>query len=306
MNNIVRRLKKYIINPSFRFYVNSRVGINSLLPDTVFLKKCYFYKMGKHLDLDNPKTFNEKLQWLKHYDRKDEYTMMVDKYEVKSYIASRIGSEYVIPTIGVWENFDDIDFDLLPDQFVMKCTHDSNGLVICRDKATLNKKAAKKKITKALRSNYYRIFHEWPYKNVKPRIIVENYMEDKASSSLVDYKFFCFNGEPRFLYVSHGLEDHETASISFLNMDWTFAPYERSDYRTFESLPRKPQKYDEMVLIAKKLSSGIPFLRVDLYEINGEIYFSELTFSPCGGFVPFKDMRHDLEIGEMLSLPSGK
>lgn len=307
MENIGKVLEEYFRDPwrIFRF-LNNR-GFLNYLSDEMYLRIMYRQRMGKRLDLKNPKTFNEKLQWLKLYDRKPEYTTMVDKYEVKKYVADRIGEEYIIPTLGVWDRFEDIDFDSLPDQFVLKCTHDSGGLAICRDKKAFNEKAAKAKIDKSLKRNYYYSGREWAYKNVKPRIIAEQYMEEnngaEKAKDLVDYKFYCFNGEPRFLYVSQGLENHATARISFLTLDWRFAPYERSDYAPFEELPEKPKNYDDMLRICKMLSKDIPFLRVDLYEINGHVYFSELTFSPCSGFMPFKNPEHDLEIGEMIQLP---
>lgn len=277
-------------------------GLLKWIPDKQFLHLIYYCRQGKRLDLKNPKTFNEKLQWLKLYDRKPIYSTMVDKYEAKNYVAERIGAEYTIPTYGVWDSFDEIDFDALPDQFVLKCTHDSGGLVIVRDKKKLDKKAAKAKIEKSLKTNYYYHGREWSYKNVKPRILAEIYMEDDSGNGLRDYKFYCFSGVPKFLYISEGLEDHSTAHISFVTCDWQLAPYERSDYRPFDVLPPKPTRFDLMLKLAAKLSQGTDFLRVDLYEVNGQVYFSELTFFPCGGVMPFKDEKHDLELGELLLL----
>lgn len=190
----------------------------------------------------------------------------------------------------------------LPTQFVLKCTHDSGGLVVCKDKNNLNKKAAKKKIENSMKTNYYKGGREWPYKNVKPQIIAEEYMEDISGNGLTDYKFYCFNGDPKYLYVSNGMDNHETARLSFLTMNWEKAPFGRSDYLEFEVLPPKPAKFDEMVKIAKSLSSGHPFLRVDLYEINNKVYFSELTFSPCGGFMPFVPEEWDAKLGEMVNI----
>ena len=262
--------------------------------------------MGQWPDLDDPQTFNEKLQWLKLHDRRPEYTMMVDKFEVKEYVSNIIGKEHIIPTIGVWDSFDDIDFQQLPDKFVLKCTHDSGGLAICKDKESFDKVAAKKKIEKSLQSNFYRGGREWPYKNVIPRIIAEKYMEDTEGNGLTDYKFYCFNGSPEYLYVSQGMDNHKTARISFLTMNWEKAPFGRKDYMQFEKLPPKPQRFDEMKLIAKKLSKDHSFLRVDLYEIKGEIYFSELTFSPCSGFMPFVPDEWDKKLGDMLQLKDEK
>lgn len=206
------------------------------IPDDTYLRLAYRIRMGKKLNLDHPRTFNEKLQWLKLYDRKPEYTTMVDKYEAKQWVASRIGEEYIIPTLGIWDHFDEIDFDALPNQFVLKCTHDSGGLVICRNKATLDKEKAKKKLDHCLRNNYFWGMREWPYKNVKPRIIAEKYMEDSAGraellddkstyNGLTDYKFFCINGKPRFVYVSRGFEYHTTVQISFLTLNKNFADF---------------------------------------------------------------------------------
>ena len=431
-------------------------GLFNWMPDEMYLKMRYKKKFHRALDLKNPKTFNEKIQWLKLHDRKPEYTQMVDKYEAKKFVADRIGKEYIIPTLGVWDRFEEIDFDTLPNQFVLKCTHDSGGLVICRDKSRLDREAARRKIEKSLKTNYYYHGREWPYKNVRPRIIAEQYMEDKKTGDpmdykffsfggmvkcykidfdrfvehhanyfdpegnilpfgeivyppvmgreletspnlplmkqlaetlsaqipflradfydidgkvyfgelmfypasgfgmftsieadnllgdwiklpescgggycligeqyvlwlhkkekqqiplptkvegLTDYKFYCFDGKPEFLYISKGLEEHSTASISFVTMDWQFAPYRRSDYRPFETLPKKPQGFNEMVQLAERLSKEIPFLRVDMYQIGDKVYFSELTFSPCSGFMPFENSEHDAEIGQMISLP---
>ena len=179
-------------------------------------------------------------------------------------------------------------------------------MVVCKDKSNLNKKAAKKKIEKSMKTNYYKGGREWPYKNVKPQIIAEEYMEDISGNGLTDYKFYCFNGVPKYLYVSNGMDNHETARLSFLTMNWEKAPFGRSDYLEFEVLPPKPTKFDEMVKIAKSLSGGHPFLRVDLYEINNKVYFSELTFSPCGGFMPFVPEEWDAKLGEMVNIRKAK
>ena len=200
------------------FWIMNKVlkKIVCILPDKIYLKLMFRIKMHRKLNLKNPQTFNEKLQWLKLYDRNYDYIKMVDKYEAKKYVADIIGSEYIIPTFGLYDKFEDINFDELPNQFVIKCTHDSGGIVICRNKESFDINAAKKKIEGSLHENYYSYGREWPYKNVKPRIIIEQYMEDNRNQSLIDYKFFCFDGEPEIMYVSEGLENHDTASISFL------------------------------------------------------------------------------------------
>ena len=284
-------------------------GFFKWIPDEPYLKIQYKAFFGCELNLDKPKTFNEKLQWLKLHDRNSLYITMSDKFAVKEYIREKLGKDYVIPLIGgPWKNADEINFDELPNQFVLKCTHDSGGLVICRDKNTLDKKAAKKILNKSLSKNYFYWCREWAYKDIKPLIIAEKYMEDSNSSEskmkqcLTDYKFYCFNGKVKYLYVSVGLENHKTARISFLTPDWKFAPFNRSDYIPYDKLPEKPHNYSKMIEIAEYLSKGIPFLRVDLFELNKNIYFSEFTFYPCGGFMPVIPNEWDKKLGELLIL----
>lgn len=286
----------------------SGMGLLKWVPDDLFLKVRYRGEMNKPLNLRNPQTFNEKLQWLKLYDRKPEYTVMVDKYAAKQYVAAKIGEQYIIPTLGVWEHFDDIDFDSLPNQFVLKCTHDSGGLVVCKDKSSLDKTAAREKIEKSLKQNYYWSGREWPYKNVPPRIIAEKYMsnnqeKDNEGTSLKDYKFYSFNGEPQYLYISDNMDDHKKARISFATMEWEKAPFGRTDYHEFKELPEKPKHFEDMVKLVRVLSEDHSFLRVDLYEINNNIYFGELTFHPCAGFMPFKPEEWDNRLGQLITLP---
>lgn len=303
----IEKLKRYLMNADYRFIINDGLGFYKKMADKPYLERKFKVKLGYPLNLDHPTTFNEKLQWLKLYDRNPEYTKLVDKYEVKPIVAEKIGQEHVIPTFSVWNRPEDIDFDSLPNQFVLKCTHDSGGLVVCRDKAKLDRAAAIQKLQDALKRDYYIVHREWPYKNVKPRIIAEKYMVDEnQAKGLRDYKFYCFNGQVRFLYVSDGLEDHSTATISFLNLDWSFAPFRRLDFLPMEELPAKPKHFDEMVQVAQQLSAGIPFVRVDLYEIDGKMYFSEMTFSPCSGLTPFEPEDWDRKIGDMLRLPEYK
>ena len=280
-------------------------SMSKLLPDSLYLKIRFKQVMKTKLHLKKPKTFNEKLQWLKIHDRKAIYTTMSDKYEAKQFVSSVIGEQFIVRTIGVWERFEDINFDDLPEAFVLKCTHDSGGLVICTNKKDLDFEQARQKINKSLKKNYYYLSREWPYKNIKPKIIAEEYLhDDNDSNDLTDYKFYCFNGEPKFLYISKGLKNHSTARISFVTLDWKFAPFSRSDYRPLEQLPPKPKKFDEMIRIAKMLSKNCKFLRVDLYYVDDSIYFSELTFFPCGGMMPFSNKNDDLELGKMINLCS--
>ena len=249
--------------------------------------------------MKNPKTFNEKLQWLKLYDRKPEYTTMVDKYEAKKHVAACIGEEYVVPTYGVWEHFDEIDFDTLPNQFVLKCTHDCGGLVICKDKLKLDKVAAKKKIEACLKRNYYWHSREWPYKNVKPRILAEKYLEDCAGDALVDYKFFCFNGIPKVMYISrdHGKEPR----TDFFDMEYNHLPFRFRDPNA-EITPIKPKCFDEMCELAKTLSVGVPFLRVDFYQVDDRIYSGELTFYHMSGHAQVTPAEWDNTLGSWITL----
>jgi len=270
-----------------------------LIPDSIILRLKFKKQMGYTLNLKNPKTFNEKLQWLKLYDRKSIYTTMVDKYAAKEYVASIIGKEYIIPTLGVWDRFDDIEFDSLPNQFVLKCTHDSGGIVICRDKSQLNLIEAKEKIEKSLKSNFYWLGREWPYKNVKPRILVEQYMEDAKEKELRDYKFFCSNGKIGIVLVCTNRQiDLEK---TWLDEDFKLIDLREGGHKNRKDLV-KPDNFQKMKEIARKLSLGIPHVRVDLYEINGEIFFGELTFFPSGGFERFDNEIWNKKLGDMIDL----
>lgn len=297
--------------------------------DARYLKLKYRVRMGERLDLVAPKTFSQKLQWLKLNDRRATYSTLVDKYEAKKWVTERIGESYVVPNLGVWDSFEEIDFEALPEQFVLKCTHDSGGLVICEDRSTLDLQTARTKIERSLSRNYYYLGREWPYLNVRPRIIAEVYLptwkpeetEPNAGSSqstgpddrsrtappthsegLIDYKFYCFHGEPKFLYVSQGLHDHLTAKMEFITLDWTPAKFGRSDYGRFDEFPAKPANFEAMIETARKLSLGIPFVRVDLFEHMGRVLFSEMTFHPVSGMMRFEPKTADFETGQLLDL----
>lgn len=234
-------IKRFFTDKKIRFGYLSALGFYNKMPDKQYLEKMWKIQMGYELNLENPQTFNEKLQWLKLYDQNPEYIAMVDKYEVKKYVTEKIGEKYIIPTLGVWEHFDDIKFNELPDQFVLKCTHDSGGLVIVKDKSILNIKAAKKKIEKSLKKNYYLNGREWPYKNVKPRIIAEKYITDviseknlknheadqnKSNNDFIEYKMFCFNGEPRLFMVCKGQAHGQGRTNDFYDLDFNHIPVE--------------------------------------------------------------------------------
>lgn len=294
---------QFLIDPDFRFSILASRGVYDAMPDDVFLRKKFKLALKKELDLENPKTFNEKLQWLKLYDRKPEYTRMVDKHEVKKYVAERIGEQYIIPTLGVWDSFDEIDFDALPDQFVLKCTHDSGGLVICRDKSQLDKQKAREKIAKSLKRNYYYYGREWPYKNVKPRIIAESYMEDEETKELRDYKFFAFDGAVKALFIAtERANATEETKFDFFDAEFNHLPF-TNGHPNATVMPKKPQEFELMKQLASKLSEGIPQVRVDFYEVNGRVYFGEITFSHWGGMVPFEPEEWDYTFGSWITLP---
>lgn len=280
-----------------------RTFLKRILPDKIFLKMYYKKYMGKTLNLKEPQTFNEKLQWLKLYNRNPEYTKMVDKYEVKNYIAEKLGEEYIIPTLGVWDTFDEIDFETLPNQFVLKCTHDSGGLVICQDKSDLDINVAREKINESLKHNYFVENREWPYKNVKPRIIAEKYMTDEAGvNEFTDYKFFCFDGYVDCVMMCFDRASGDT-KFYFFDEQWNLKRINKRGKEAPEgfSLP-KPECIGEMFEIAKKLSKGIPFVRVDLYQSDGKVYFGELTFFPQSGVDVNLLQETDMYFGKLIDL----
>ena len=275
-----------------------------LIPDPVYLRMMYFIKIGRPLRLRHPKSFNEKLQWLKLHNRKPEYTTMVDKHEAKAYVAERIGDSLIIPTLGVWDSFDEIDFDALPDAFVLKCTHDSGGLVICRDKNTLDKAAAREKISSCLAKNYYWDYREWPYKGVNPRIIAETYLPGDGGE-LPDFKFMCFNGKVKSIMVCSQRGTEDGLHVTNYDPQWNVQPFERG-YPIAENPVQKPQRLEEMIRLAEQLAEGIPYLRVDFYETQGKIYFGELTFFPGSGYSRFRPREWDEILGSWIRLPEKK
>lgn len=295
---------RYIANPNYRFLIHANFGRYDSMPDEKYLRKKFKASMGKPLDLAQPRTFNEKLQWLKLYDRKPEYTMMVDKYLVRDYIARQLGEEYLIPLLGVWEDPDEIDFDALPNQFVLKCNHNSGlGMCICKDKSKLDIPKVKKELRKGLKQNYYLTGREWPYKDVPRKIICEQYMTD-GGEGLADYKFYCFGGKPTYCQVitDRNTEEH----IDFFDMDWEHLEFTglALPHKPFSNTPIPiPISFETMKQFAETLSKNIPFLRVDFYEVNGHLYFGELTFYPASGFGVFTPKDWNERIGDMLTLP---
>lgn len=272
-----------------------------IIPDRAYIQMYYFAHFKKFCNLKNPKTYNEKLNWLKLHDKNPIYTRIVDKFEAKEYVKDIIGDQYIIPTLGVWDNFDDIDFDELPQQFVLKCTHDSEGLVIVKDKDKLDKEMAKNKIESALKQNFFYIGREWPYKNVKPRIIAEKYMEDHIDGELRDYKFFCFDGEPKAMFVA---SDRASDNVKFDYFDLNFNHLDiKQKYPHAEQPLRKPVTFEKMIELSKALSKGFPHVRVDFYEVDGQLYFGELTFYHFSGFMPFEPNKWDKIFGDWIKLP---
>lgn len=295
-NKIVKALK----HPEWVFGVILRRCFASMMDDKTFIKWEYFSGMRKFPNLDNPKTYNEKLQWLKLNDIHPEYGRLVDKYEAKEYVKEIIGEEYIIPTLGIWNSFDEIDFNCLPNQFVLKTTHDSGGVVVCPDKREFDKIAAKKKLERSLKNNYFYEHREYPYRDVPPRIIAEKFMVDESGTELKDYKFFCFNGKCKMLFVA---TDRNIGDVKFDFFDEKFnhLPFKQGHPWATKEI-KKPIGFKKMIEISEKLSERFPHVRVDLYDINGKIYFGELTFFHFSGNVPFEPEEWDYKIGSWLEL----
>ena len=265
----------------------------------------FYIQMGKRLDLKNPHTFSEKLQWLKLYNRKPEYTMMVDKYAVKGIVANIIGEQYIIPTLGVWDRPEDIDWDSLPRQFVLKTTNGggSKGVVICKEKDSFDRVKAVKKLSQAFRRDIYKKFREWPYKNVHPRIIAEEFMEDNVTRELRDYKFFCFDGKVKALFIaSDRMVKGEETKFDFFDENYHHLPL-TNGHPNADVLPTKPVCFEKMKELSAKLSVGIPHVRIDFYEVNGKVFFGEMTFFHWSGMKPFEPDYWDTQFGEWIHLP---
>ncbi len=289
---------------------------SSCLSDELYLKLFFYHVMGYHLDLENPKTFSEKLQWLKLYDRNSLYTIMVDKVKAKEYVANKIGCQYIIPTLGVWKSVEEIDFDSLPSRFVIKCNHNSgNGMFICKDKSKLDIKKVCKGLRKGLKENYYKYGREWPYKDVPRRIIAEVYMEGKndkciegekfvKSGNLRDYKFYCFDGIPRLCQIISDRAVDE--KIDFYDMEWNrlvgLVGLTEGTHNSSQEIVC-PQSFDVMKKCASILSQNIPFSRIDFYDIDGHAYWGEITFFPASGLGTFYPKEWNKKIGDWIRLP---
>lgn len=271
-----------------------------LMSDRFYLETDYLFTKREHLDLDKPVTFNEKLQWLKIYDRNPLYTKLVDKYLVKDWVGEKIGYEHVIPTLAKYDTVDEIRLEDLPDQFVLKCNHDSGSVVICKDKSQFDFDAAKKKLSERLKIDNSSFFCEWAYRNVPRCIIAEPFMKEEGHDDLMDYKFFCFDGVPKIMYMSR---DHAVqATTDFFDMDFNHLPI-RMLAPPSKVLPEKPKQFEKLKELASCLSQGIPQVRVDFYVINGQIYFGEMTFYHCGGMVTVQPHEWNVKMGDMIQLP---
>ncbi|MDD7766763.1 MULTISPECIES: ATP-grasp fold amidoligase family protein [Anaerococcus] len=303
-NNIINKANKYISNQEYRLRVNSKLGFYNNMNDKKFIEKMFKVTMKYPLDLENPKTFNEKLQRLKLYNRNPLYTKLVDKYKVRDYIAEKIGNEYLIPLLGVWDNPDNIDFDSLPNKFVLKCNHNSGlGMCICKDKSKLDVKEVKKELKKGLNQNYYLNGREWPYKNVPRKIIAEKYMvNDSNSNEFTDYKFFCFNGYVDCVMVCLDRNSGDP-KFYFFDKEWNLKRLNKRGKEAPKDFTiKKPECIDEMFDIASKLSEGFPFVRIDLYQSYGKIYFGEMTLYPDSGFDSNILKESDVYFGNLIDL----
>lgn len=293
-------------NNKYDFWAHALNRLVYVLPDKWYLFFRFKNRVGYWPHLNHPRTFNEKLQWLKLNDRHAEYTQMVDKIDAKKYVASIIGDKYIIPTLGVWNSVDEIEWDKLPNQFVIKVSSDSGGIVVCKNKQTLDIEKAKEKLTNGWGKNYYVHNKEYPYRDLTPRIIAEEYKEDESGYELRDYKIFCFNGEPKILFVASDRQKAgEDTKFDFFDLNWNHLPFTNGHPNSKEHIA-KPKNFEEMLEIAKKLSVGIPQVRIDLYNCNGQIYFGEITFFHWSGMTAFDPVEWDFKLGKMIKLPCDK
>ena len=288
-----------ISRPDQFVQVLGTAGFLNWVNDEKYIKILYRCRTGKKLSLKNPRTFNEKLQWLKLYDRNERYTKLVDKISAKTVVGDIIGHEHIVPLLGEWKSADDIPFDALPRQFVLKCNHDQGSVILVHDKNTLNKEQVIMFLNHKLKKSPYPGSREYAYKDIKPRVFAEQYL----GGSIIDYKFYCFNGVPKFLYCGQGLTADHSLKIDFFDMNWELMPFYRTDYERLGIIP-KPAHLEEMINIATVLSNGVPFVRIDLFEVDDRVFFSEFTLCPAAGFMPFVPEEYDLIVGDWLSLPS--
>lgn len=305
----LKRLGTLLTNQNERVIFLANHGFYDRMDDASYLKMLFRSYIGYDLNLSNPRSFNEKLQWLKLNDHRPEYTDYADKYRVRPYIEKTIGGEYLVPLLGVWDTAEEIDFDRLPDRFALKCNHDSGrGVYLCRDKSKLDEDAVRKLFRQSLQRNYYLRGREWPYKNIKPRIICETLLGDDGGQSdsafdLMDYKIMCFNGEAKCSFVCSDRYSDDGLKVTFFDRDWNVMPFIRHYPISSRPIPR-PRLYEKMLELSETLSKGMPFARIDWYEVNGKLYFGEITLYPGSGFEEFTPVSADYELGSWITLPS--
>jgi len=302
----IKNIAKYVLKKDYRWRVQAASGKYEQMDDRTYIERQYYsrFQGKKKLNLDAPKTVGDKLNWLKLYDRKPYYWKLVDKYEVKKYVADKIGSEYVIPALGVWDNPEDIDFDILPNQFVLKCTHDSGSIIVCKDKKKIDKKEVCSKLNESLKHNHYKENREWAYKNVKPRVIAEQYVESLGKADSVEYKLSCGNGKVGVITVCIGIP-HSTLDVrtnDHFDEEWNRLPF-YAVYKNSNKDIARPKQMDDLIKFSKILSEGIPHLRVDWYVVDGHIYFGEMTFYTWAGYMQMVPDEWDTILGDMIELP---
>lgn len=300
------KVKRYFRDPYYALGNDMIRKCPYLMSDKFYLSVLWKMKMGYELDWNHPKTFNEKLQWLKLYDRNPLYTTLVDKYRVKQWVADKIGEQYVIPTLAVYNSVDEIDLDKLPDQFVLKCNHDSGSVVICKNKSTFDLEAAKRKLDTALKKNFYWEAREWSYKNVKRCIFAEQLLESSGSCDIPDYKFFSFDGAVKALFIATERDNKTTETrFDFFDLDFNHIDV-TNGHPNADVIPGKPKHFDEMVRFSQILSKGIPQVRCDYYEVEERLYFGEMTFYHWGGMTSFNPSGFDATMGDWIKLPTDK
>lgn len=301
---MLARALDYLFHPVKIIIALSSRGYLRFISDEQYIKIMYKQNIGYTLDIDNPQTFNEKIQWLKLHDRNPLHINMVDKYLAKQEVAAIIGEKYIVPTLGVWENIDSVDFDNLPDQFVLKCTHDSGGLVVVKNKHSINMAQVKNKLQKCLKRNFYYLSREWPYKHIKPRIIAEEYLDDGKNSVPEDYKIYCMNGKPRYIVIFHNrFNNNRELSESVYDINWNKQNFSfDKHFKIEESVSEKPECLEEMLELAEKLCKDLCQVRVDFYIVNNKIYFGEITYYTASGLMPMIPPEMDSVIGDMFDL----
>lgn len=306
MSNVMKKLGKLIRQPGIALQVLLDYEWSRVLSDKTYLKWMYRLKIGKKLDLEQPKGFNEKLQWLKLYDRRSEYNIMADKFLVREYIARQLGREHLIPLLGVWDDPEDIDFDALPDRFVLKCNHNSGlGMCICKDKSKLDIAKVRGELRKGLQQNYYLHGREWPYKDIPRKIVCEAFMTD-GGEELADFKVHNFNGEPKFILVCRDRFKETGLTEDFFSEKWEHLDIKRPGVPNASQPIPEPAELEQMLAFSRKLAEGIPFVRTDFYVIDHKVYFGEITFFPASGMAAFEPESWDDTFGDWLKLPEKK